>query len=267
VNFITDFNYFSNAYLEIFVSIIVISCLAHILRNVLKKSDIVVGGREYITTSVIPTVQDLSLAPTQLAFDAMSEAALKKWRDDEQHTFADYFSKIDLSGKWQNWFIGSVPIPGVGLTNNPLESINELIKKQVRISDYLIVFLVTPLFHLKIPTPQDVTYFINVGMLDVLRMLGSPERSPSKEKLLSRTDLFLNQKDSIANGYLSAETLSRADDIVAVRGNIYMKQSKFYVNSSKHLVQDSAANVLSADSVKQFLKPARKEVSNFYYHY
>ena len=39
------------------------------------------------------------------AADAMSEAALKKWRDDEQHTFADYFSKIDLSGKWQNWLI------------------------------------------------------------------------------------------------------------------------------------------------------------------
>ena len=244
-----------------------ISCLAHILRNVLKKSDIVLGGREYITTSIIPIVQDLSLAPTQVAFDAMSEAALKKWEDDEQHTFADYFSKIDLSEKWQNWFIGAVPIPGVGITNNPLESVNELIKMQVCISDYLIVIRVTALFHIKVPTPEDVTYFLNVGILNVLKMLGSPERSPSKEQLLSRTDLFLNQRDSIANGYLSAETLSRADDIVAVRGNIYMKQSKFYVNSSKHLVQDSAANALSADLVKQFSKPARKEVSKFYYHY
>ena len=135
--------YFSYAYIEIFVSIIVISFLTHILRNLLKRSDIVVGGREYITTFVIPTVQHLSLAPTHLAFDAMSEEALKKWKDDEQHTFADYFSKIDLSEKRQNWFIGAVLISVVGLTNNPLESLNKLIKKQVRISDYLIVIHVT----------------------------------------------------------------------------------------------------------------------------
>jgi len=101
------------------------------VRNVGKKAAIVNGGKEYIQSSILPIVRELSLAPNEVAFDKLSDAAIKKWEKAGQVHFAQSFKDEYLSEKWKNWFIGSVPIKGMGITNNPLESLNLEVKRQV----------------------------------------------------------------------------------------------------------------------------------------
>jgi hypothetical protein len=101
------------------------------VRNVGKKAATVNGGKDYIENSILPIVRELSLAPSEVAFDKLSDAAIKKWEKAGQFHFAQSFKDEYLSKKWKNWFIGSVPIKGMGITNNPLESLNLQVKLQV----------------------------------------------------------------------------------------------------------------------------------------
>lgn len=124
-------NYFyqySNAYRTVFTTIIIISCFFHVVKNLRNQASIVVGGRNYIEESILPIVRELSRAPNEVAFNKLSNAACEKWEKEGQAQFSKYFREVYLSQKWKNWYVGSLPNAGIGITNNPMESLNHLIK-------------------------------------------------------------------------------------------------------------------------------------------
>ena len=92
----------------------------------------VTGGSEYIENTIIPMIDDLHRCPTKTAFQKLSTAALSKWRNDRENEFAAYFEDFFLHEKWTHWYAGSMPITGIGFTNDPLEAANRKIKTIVR---------------------------------------------------------------------------------------------------------------------------------------
>jgi len=90
------------------------------------------GGTHYIETIIIPMVNELRRSPTRSAFEKLSQSAVDKWKKDGENTFADYFTTFYLCPKWTSWYVGSQPLPGLGLTNNPQESANRQIKRIVK---------------------------------------------------------------------------------------------------------------------------------------
>lgn len=76
-------------------------------------------------------IQDLSRSTSLHAFTSLSDAALALWIKDGYEEFAAYFKKTYLDIKWRNWFLGSLPTIGLGITNNAMESLNQMIKLQV----------------------------------------------------------------------------------------------------------------------------------------
>jgi hypothetical protein len=98
------------------------------MKNIRKQTDIIIGGKDYLENFILPVVRELSRAPNEIAFDKLSDAATTQWENDGEGEFATYFRDVYLCKKWKNWYIGCTPIPGLGITNNPIESLNHLIK-------------------------------------------------------------------------------------------------------------------------------------------
>ena len=114
-----------------FAAIVIICCYFHVVKNIKLQTGIIVGKKDYLEKFILPVVRELSLAPNEVAFDKLSDAATTQWENDGEGAFAKYFRDVYLCKKWKNWYIGSTPIPGLGITNNPIESLNNLIKLQV----------------------------------------------------------------------------------------------------------------------------------------
>ncbi|KAL3667385.1 hypothetical protein V7S43_007611 [Phytophthora oleae] len=60
-------------------------------------------------------------------FLAVSKLCLKRWREDSQHAYADWFAKIYLAERWSRWYATS-GTPGVVPSQNPLEAHNGVLK-------------------------------------------------------------------------------------------------------------------------------------------
>ena len=73
----------------------------------------------------------MAKSPSRRIFELLSTAAVAKWTNDGEKTFATWFAEIYLDPVWSGWFAGATPL-GVGRTNNPLESQNKVIKRLVR---------------------------------------------------------------------------------------------------------------------------------------
>ena len=89
------------------------------------------GGIRYIEEMVIPMIRKIRKSPTKEAFKTMSDAAIKKFEDDHEYDFANYFEQFYLSERWCGWYVGNMPITNLGFTNNAMESANAKIKKLV----------------------------------------------------------------------------------------------------------------------------------------
>ena len=100
-------------------------------QTVLRYAPIVVGGKEYIESTIMPMIHNLHLCTSPPRWKRLLDACIKKWKEDKQHAFIKTWSASYLVSKWRNWFVGSLPIVGLGLTNNPMESFNSVIKKLV----------------------------------------------------------------------------------------------------------------------------------------
>lgn len=76
-------------------------------------------------------VKQIRKSASKEAFKAMTDAALKKFKEDDENEFATYFKACYLSDRWCGWYVGFMPIRNVGFTNNAMESANAKIKKLV----------------------------------------------------------------------------------------------------------------------------------------
>jgi hypothetical protein len=81
-------------------------------------------------------------------------------------------------------------------------------------------------------------------------MVGSVERTPAAEKFPTRTYLLQNQLNLVLSGNISAELLSKVDDIIVIKGDIMQWKTTYYVESAKLLVQDSDENKLTTKKSK-----------------
>ena len=86
---------------------------------------------KYIEETVIPMVKQIRKSASKEAFKAMTDAALKKFKEDDENEFATYFKAFYLSDRWCGWYVEFMPIRNVGFTNNAMESANAKIKKLV----------------------------------------------------------------------------------------------------------------------------------------
>jgi hypothetical protein len=101
----------------------------------MKKSTVckmVHGGLRYVEDNILPILRVLHECETTANFNCLSEAALRKWREEGEGVFATYFKKTYLSERWSRWYVGAMPMKAVGTTNNPLEAGNKKIKTVVR---------------------------------------------------------------------------------------------------------------------------------------
>jgi len=112
---------------------VIISCYFYLVYNVRKQAERVNGGLDYIENSVLPMIYDLSICSSFESFSKLSCYVLYKWRKDNQFEFATWFDTTYLSNRWRNWYNGSAPITGLGLTNNPMEAFNKKVKAEVHI--------------------------------------------------------------------------------------------------------------------------------------
>lgn len=92
------------------------------MENVKKRKDVPAN----LLDSVLNDVRTLHFTYRD-EFVEKRNAIVAKWREIGISSFADYFTKEWLSGKFVNWQIFNTP-PGYASTPNPVESFNAQIK-------------------------------------------------------------------------------------------------------------------------------------------
>jgi hypothetical protein len=83
---------------------------------------------DYLDNTILPIVRSLHRAPSNVAFDALLAAARRQFMADNKVEFVEYFESTYTVDRWRKWFVGAMPIVGVGFTNNPTEAMNRQIK-------------------------------------------------------------------------------------------------------------------------------------------
>ena len=108
-----------------------------------KYGSIVVGGSEYIESTILPMLRELQHCSSISRWEYLFTACISKWERDGQHNFIQTFTKSYACLKWRSWYPGSLPIVNIGVTNNPMESFNRMIKHLVsrHICSYRIYYL------------------------------------------------------------------------------------------------------------------------------
>lgn len=76
-------------------------------------------NRDNVEGLVKLMLDDLRLAPTRAAFDALKTIFKDVLYEEDEEDFADYFIKTYLTAPWDNWFLGASPA-GVGATGQQL---------------------------------------------------------------------------------------------------------------------------------------------------
>jgi hypothetical protein len=128
-----------------FPHIYIVSCWAHLSRNArtvagqsyddessgLKlKIPYVVGGKNFFDEEIMPYLRRMHLSQTESEFDSFTDALRAKFGTICPR-FIDRFTEENCSPDWKGWYIGFLPIKGVGLTSNPIESYNRQLKRIV----------------------------------------------------------------------------------------------------------------------------------------
>ena len=73
----------------------------------------------------------MHICPDTNSFMKLRVAFFAKLSSDNQNILADYLEKEFFCDEWIAWYVGSAPIKGVGLTSNPIESVNKMIQLEV----------------------------------------------------------------------------------------------------------------------------------------
>ena len=120
----------SNAASSVFPHCTQLKCYFHLKKNVERK--IREHGLKAREEQMLEDIHFVSEATTSFDFDQLSELLLKKqgaYKEDNslKTTFVEYFQKQYLHKERSNWFIASSE-PGIGNTNNAIESFNKSLK-------------------------------------------------------------------------------------------------------------------------------------------
>lgn len=99
--------------------------------TVRRYGSIVLGGIDYIDSVILPMIHELHMCTSVPRWERLLCACLAKWEADKQDAFIKTWRASYLYPKWRNWLVGSLPIVGLGITNNPLESFNKVVKQVV----------------------------------------------------------------------------------------------------------------------------------------
>ena len=114
----------SNAFTE--TGITTLCCYFHAKKNMKDKC-----LNSYWKSTAEAHINMLHLCRSREEFNCLLTTFSLKWIQDGQDGFAQYVSRQYGSGCWQNWFIGALPAPGIGMTNNSTESFNKVIKQYI----------------------------------------------------------------------------------------------------------------------------------------
>jgi hypothetical protein len=144
-------------------------------------------------------------------FTFLTALMLQKWIADGQTAVAEYMSQANgyLSTAWCGWYVGALPAPGQGLTNNALESFNQTVKRLAQIH-------------------VSLTSFNEQSMPRILRYLYDNAEKDVVLTGISQAVLFSDHPHRIPQDMLKAAVAIVNDTVVML-----MKSGNWYVNASK----------------------------------
>jgi hypothetical protein len=94
-------------------------------KHVLNKLKI---DQDYLNDTILPIIRALHRAGSNVAFEVLLTLARKQFSKDRKFEFLHYFDQNYTNERWRNWYVGAMPIMGVGFTNNPQEACNRQLK-------------------------------------------------------------------------------------------------------------------------------------------
>jgi hypothetical protein len=184
----------------------------------------------------------MSLAASKEHMTLLAEVALHEWSNAGESEYASWFDKIYLSDEWSGWFAMASGIPGTGVTNNPLESLNKAIKDTVdkRVS---------------------LEFFMEISIPAILKLCADNFCKPMMSHDVAKYQMC------IFENRIHRNVLESARDILFDKRNVITMvesgQTVTYVNSSRFLVQFHDSNAVSIPRVTAYNTSPRKRLSSF----
>jgi len=199
-----------NAVLAFNDNINIISCYFHMMKTV-KGYFAASSGNEYWETTGKHELHVLHLSPNLNVFSNLAKLIIKNWVTNGYVEPATKFADGYLCSQWCNWYIGSVGKPGVGVTNNLLESYNNSIKGLI-------------------PTSVSIISFVK----DKIQLLANYySYSSNNDKIVNN----LNQIELITqlNIILPHEMIEKSRKLFSNNNNYLKYEDNYYINASKYI--------------------------------
>lgn len=120
----------AKANVEVWPLVTLMNCYPHLARKCRDKRNLlqpVESAEAYYRGNVALNIKQMHKTRSPQQFKAISALCLQRWRDDGQHDYADWFTKVYLAETWTKWYTTS-GAPGVVPSQNPLEAHNAAIK-------------------------------------------------------------------------------------------------------------------------------------------
>uniref|UniRef100_A0A914WS92 MULE transposase domain-containing protein n=1 Tax=Plectus sambesii TaxID=2011161 RepID=A0A914WS92_9BILA len=112
---------------KVFPTALRLTCFFHMKKQV-KMQMTNKGVPKERRSKILKEISLLQLAHTVPVFLSAAKKLVKQWRNEGMTRFSQYFRRIWIRGPLRFWFEGSMP--GSVLTNNGLESLHSIIKRQ-----------------------------------------------------------------------------------------------------------------------------------------
>eukprot|EP01034_Spumella_vulgaris_P027267 gene27267-33961_t len=123
----------------------IVNCFAHMFRKVDTNEGLRITSKQ-AKSAILEDIKLLSKAPSPEAFHIGLGLALARWKDElKQEVFVKYFREY-YTGRWDGWYVSATKLREIGVTTNPMESLNKIIK-EVCPHSYTAHVAVTDKFH------------------------------------------------------------------------------------------------------------------------
>ena len=107
----------------------IVNCSVYIKGKVKSKKYLTIKTEEQVEI-VLNNIEIIYRARGQIAKQIYAELSLEKWDRMGERDFAEWFRTQYLTSPMDRWCVCDT-IPGCGVDNNPLESVNKVIKQNV----------------------------------------------------------------------------------------------------------------------------------------